>query len=554
MSDNSDDVAGRIMELFAGYSRASGTHGMPEQDGPKWSIKATAQTIAEGPTKAMWEKHLAGKRPLGVVPILDDSSCVWGSIDIDKYDMDLLEVVARVETLKLPLVPCVSKSGGLHLFLFCDSPVSASLMQLTLKSLAATVGYADSEIFPKQTSIRSGDSGNWMVMPYYGDTFGGKLKLQHGLKKTGARQTLSEFVTFAENRRITPEQLAECAVSPETGDSVTSKKGKRSTAAALPPVLNDVSVPFGDGPPCLEKLAPQGISDRRNITLFNMAIYCKRAYPDDWKQRLGTFNALHIRLPLPSEEVTAIVRQLEKKEYFYQCGEEPLRGSCNSRLCKARRYGVGNGSLYPRILSVRKKMMEKPIYYVRLEGDNRELELDSKQYYYYDYFVQACIDQLNMDFRPLDRNVWSAIRGEATAHISTETPGEDETEFGQRKELMRTFLKNRRKGQRREDILRGAPFLDEDDGHHYFQLKDADKFFKREREPIKRSQLTALIAILNGVEPRVHGSKKRKPIPGVTEAIETSIKNESVRLWKVPDSALSKFAELDPPDMPPEKL
>src|SRR5579859_8054977 len=103
-------AAQRMMDLFAGLETTSGTHGMPDldQDGMKWSIKKTAKTLNEPVTLALWKQHLEGKRPLGVIPIREDSTCRWGSIDIDQYDINVLDVVKRVEAAKLPLVPCRS--------------------------------------------------------------------------------------------------------------------------------------------------------------------------------------------------------------------------------------------------------------------------------------------------------------------------------------------------------------------------------------------------------------------------------------------------------------
>src|SRR5579859_5051062 len=123
------------MGLFAGFEGQHGTHGVPDLDpnGLKWSIKRTARTLKAPVTLALWQEHLDGKRPLGIAPIRIDSSCLWGSIDIDQYDIDLVEVVRRVEDAGLPLVPCRSKSGGLHLFMFFVEPVEAAAAQGVLR-------------------------------------------------------------------------------------------------------------------------------------------------------------------------------------------------------------------------------------------------------------------------------------------------------------------------------------------------------------------------------------------------------------------------------------
>jgi hypothetical protein len=128
------------MALFSGHEDAHGTHGEPEQKGLKWEIKSTAKTLREPVTTELWRKHLAGERPLGVIPIRWDSTCSWGSIDVDDYTNDLLGLISRVAQEKLPLVPCRSKSRGLHLFLFTTAPVAADVMQSALRNMAASLG------------------------------------------------------------------------------------------------------------------------------------------------------------------------------------------------------------------------------------------------------------------------------------------------------------------------------------------------------------------------------------------------------------------------------
>lgn len=143
------------MALFRGLDGVHGTHGEPNQEGLKWAIKKTARTLREPVTVELWEQHLSGDRPLGVVPICAGDVCWWGSIDVDQYDTDLVELVARVERAGLPLVPCRSKSGGLHLFMFLAEPQPADALQVLLRDLAARLGVGGSEVFPKQATIRT---------------------------------------------------------------------------------------------------------------------------------------------------------------------------------------------------------------------------------------------------------------------------------------------------------------------------------------------------------------------------------------------------------------
>ena len=49
-------------------------------------------------TDQMWLDHLEGKQPsLGIIPIMDDSKCYWGCIDVDMYPLNLKELVQKIE-------------------------------------------------------------------------------------------------------------------------------------------------------------------------------------------------------------------------------------------------------------------------------------------------------------------------------------------------------------------------------------------------------------------------------------------------------------------------
>ena len=149
--------------------------------------------------------------------------------------------------------------------------MAAKTMQTALKNLADQLGVGDAEIFPKQTKldIDREDVGNWMVMPYYGDTYDAKLKEQVGLRKTGAELTTDQFLDAAEAGRVDPAELVRVAEAHPGSTRKTKLIGGSSTP--LP------DVPFSDGPPCFEALAAKGIQEPgRNNTLLNIGAYLKK--------------------------------------------------------------------------------------------------------------------------------------------------------------------------------------------------------------------------------------------------------------------------------------
>ena len=67
--------------------------------------------------------------------------------------LNLKELSKKIFTLKLPFIPCRSKSGGVHLYLFCKDWIPASVMKHKLEELSSTLGFGGCEVFPKQIQI-----------------------------------------------------------------------------------------------------------------------------------------------------------------------------------------------------------------------------------------------------------------------------------------------------------------------------------------------------------------------------------------------------------------
>ena len=476
--------AQRMMDLFGGHKNSYGTHGEPELDdnGLKWKIKSTAKSIRGKVTVKLWENHLKGTTPLGIVPINEDSKCMFGSIDVDDYEIDVLDVIKRVEAAKLPLVVCRSKSGGLHLFLFMKIAVDAGLMQKTLRDLAAMLGFGGSEIFPKQSKLTSedrGEMGSWIVMPYFGGTFGGKLKLQHGIKKTGAEMMLSEFIKEVEKKLV--EDLT--TIKPKV-----SKKAK---------------APFSDGPPCLQHLAAMGVGQgAQNTTLFQMGVYFKKKAPENWKSELENANQDHMKPVYPSSELVTVMNSLDKKDYQYKCKDEPMCSHCDPMLCRTRKYGVGNSEAYPTITSLQKLMTEPPIWFVGVEG--KTIAMETYQLQTYNHFQRLCMEFVDKCFAPVRHAVWCGIVAEAMANTEKIPAPPESGIAGMFFEHLEEFLTNRQRGTKVEDLLSGRSFEDEEHGVYYFRLKDLEAHLKREGlKDMTRPQITSRLRTIGGESKRL---------------------------------------------------
>lgn len=527
----SDEDIKRLAALFDGSDVGFGTHGEPRRrpDELKWEIKSTARTLKGKVTHAMWCAHIAGKVPLGCIPIRSDGMVLWGSIDYDIYNANPFEIIERINKAKLPLVACRSKSGGLHLWIFLKRWMPAADLMACLRDMAAQIGIAGSEIFPKQQAIDAarGDLGNWMVMPYFGSTYDGKIQLQVGLKKTGAEMGLSEFLTMAEEARVDPDDLTKLTrkrVSSGRGPNVNLGKPEEIDITNLP----DPDEPFGDGPPCLQTMAGNGVErGTQNDTLMMMGVYYKRRYPDDWKNKLH-LAAQEFLQPVGDPAKTAqTIKSLERKEYFYSCSREPFKGHCNSAICRTRAFGVGALGDYPVILEMKMLPSDPPVFFVQLL--EHRLELTTEQLMEYKLFCRVAAKH-KLFFSSMAQKDWNAVVKVAGERSDVIEMPFDVGEHGIFMELLEDFCSGGMQGDKLADLFSGKPYLGEDSYHH-FRLRDFDAYVvSKGMKQWGRGKLATLLRNIDS-EPYVTTCEKR-----------------TLRAWKV-----SKARIEEPPKIPPPK-
>jgi hypothetical protein len=515
------ELAKKFMHLFQGYASAHGTHGVPERDrdGVKWSIKRTAVTLRQSVSEDLWEQHLSGQRPLGVIPIREDSTCSWGGIDYDQYEVNPLDVVKNLISRKLPLVPTRSKSGGVHLWLFVDKNEPAEAVQAALRESAASLGMAGSEIFPKQSHVLAerGDLGNWIIMPYFGSTYSGSLHEQVGLRETGAALSAEEFLAEAERTRV---PLADFMMlcRPRPRQDIQDKEARKKE-------------PFSDGPPCLQHLAREGFAKGgRNNALFMIGLYLRRADPLNWADKLDEVNRELFRPPLPSDEIVQVRRQLERKSYEYTCSTEPMASHCDSIVCRTRRYGVGDGGLFPRISGLSKLNTDPPVWFVDVE--DARLELSTEQLQLYPLFHRACLERVHRCYRQMAQKDWLQVLSQAIQSLVIIETSPDVSRGAVFTEVLEDFLTNKQRGQTKEDLLSGRPWYNPEGDRHYFRLRDLQKRLDRENYKATRGQITGRIEELKGGKEGFN------------------VKGHFTNVWYVPGSAVRTLPSSDVPPVP----
>jgi hypothetical protein len=493
----------RFARLFRGLNRAYGALDITTKDA-RGKQKGIYKFVHEPRTFATYTAHIDGKASIGVVPINEDNACLWGAIDIDQYPLDHGEILKRLSRLEIPLVVCRSKSGGAHLYLFFKEFIEAEKVQLKLKEIAAEMGYGGCEIFPKQIKLvlERGDNGNFLNLPYF-DHEGG---LRYAFNKDGSAATLVEFLDQAEASAITEEQLD----------------------ALLPKVAPAVDDRLKDGPPCLQALMRQGFPEgTRNNGLFNLGVYLRKAYPDDWETRILDYNQTIMEPALDLKEVNIVADQIKKKEYQYKCADQPICNFCNKDLCRSRKHGVGGGANTPTVANLRKYDSEPPLWFLDVNGS--PVELDTEGLQKQPRFQMLCMEQINFMPRTITRQAWEAqmhnllgqMVGTEGAVIST---SDDTSLRGQFYDMLEEFSTHMQSAMDREEILLRRPWTDEEEGRTYFRLKDLEAFLKRNKFFDYKSNKIA---------------QRLRDIDGKAEQFR--IKGRTVRCWSVP--AFAKINE-----------
>lgn len=507
MAIDKEDVS-RFYNLFPGNKRSFGSF-RPNAKKPAATVRATY-------TEEHVRSHLEGEVGLGLVPIHDDDTCMWGAIDIDIHgpnaqDVDVFRIEDKIRAQNIPLVACRSRSGGAHLYLFLKEPVSAERVRLAMSRWAGQLGYPSSEIFPKQATVahpKPGDPeaerplGNWLNLPYF-DVDATERYAVDG----GKQVSFDYFLELCESKRV---DLKSTELTTGSGD-------------------------FAIGPPCLQAMLENKVEENRNIANFQAGIFLKRAFPDDWAARLREFNQTVMFKPLGKSELNTITGSIRRKDYQYKCRESPCKDFCNKDLCRTREFGISAGdekaNEIPMIEKV-EKVIATPVRWA-LTVKGQQVELTTEQLFNYEIVRQKVGEKLHLVLPRIKATEWDVYLHEIMAKVEVvhETTVEDLV-FMRLCEYLRKASrdKNRDEDQRREDLRRGQPSLIHiqdytfvegkvttvDEGKWYFAFKPGDfvEYLKRRKQlPVQDHQMWTLIARILGKE------NKRERIRGGTVSI-----------------------------------
>ena len=467
----------KLFEIFPGLHRAYGHFFITERKGPK--LDGYGKTIREKYDESLWVKHLSGKIGLGVIPINEDNKCKWGCLDVDDYSVNIEKISKQF--VKKNLIVCRSKSGGAHIFIFTKKFVSAKSMIDKLKAIAKAFGFVKYDLRPQQTQLLNEDDvGSWLNMPY----FNGEETDRYALYD-GKALSLEHFLQWVDKFAV--NSLEEIKL-----DFI--KKENKS---------NEI---LPGGPPCLQDLLSQGALGEggRNNGLFNIGVYLRKRFPEDWQEKLEEYNDEYIDPPLKPREFTTVLNSLDKKSYNYKCKDSPINSVCNKTKCLTCEYGISDDGTMPVLNSITKILTNPPQYFLTL-NERKIGPLASKQIYNFMDFKQVVFENLDMLLPKINDKLWTESVNDLMSRVITVEAPKDSSNEGRLLDLLERFCTGSTSSTEVEDILRGKAIVNS--SHTEFRINDLMEFLDRHRfKEFKLNEITAYLKNL-GAE---HSGKKIK--------------------------------------------
>lgn len=442
----------RFMRLFRGNTRSYG-----QWDPAKPKEKSSRTEKGQYPDSA-FEAHLDGGIGIGIVPVRDDGTCLWGAIDLDNHgsdkDIDIGAVERRVATLGYPLIPCRSKSGGVHLYMFASEPVRADMMKAVLTRWAKELEVDGVDcIYPKQGRLAKNAEGvqalgNWINLPYYDVDASTPSR---AAVSNGKRLSLEAFLLKAESEAVDAAQL-----------------GKYFS--------DDLS----EMPPCLQARMRSGGfgAGERNDGTYQVAVFCRKRDPDTAKDAAHDLAVRFMESgPIPFKERDKTIRSvLTTRSANYKC--ETFKDVCDREACRKLKFGISEGeyeqmaarSTMPRFHSLVKFRNAEPMRFDLSVGEDdessRRIEgLTIDELVSFPELRKAVMAKTHIVLPRLKNDEWDKILRELFEKVSIEDVPDDSTPEGQVRIRLLEFLRKanlKSEGDEtkdREALVRGVPVV-----------------------------------------------------------------------------------------------
>jgi len=379
------------------------------------------------------------------------------------------------------------------LYLFIKNGAKAALVRDKLMEWAVVLGYPGVEVFPKQSEIADeNDIGSWINMPY----FQADRTTRYAIHK-GVALSPEEFLNYADKVAVTSAQL-------------------KKIEAKQDPELEGA-------PPCLQHLARAGFPEgTRNMALYNLCVFCKFKYGDEWVGKARELNKKYLIPPLPDSEVTGLINQIKKKEYFYRCKEPPITSACNKSICSKREYGIKRSADNPGVTldCLSKILTDPPMWFLNVDGNRVKLD-SSEDLLSQRRFERVCIDAHNIVPNRIQENAWRDLLRGLMEKVEEVSAPEDAGPMGQFNYLLEKFCLERKSTDGPEQILLEKVYLTNE--RMYFQSTHMLGYMERYKFRVTAKAAWAFLRELGGAH-------ERRRVGG-----------KLIRVWSIPEFKSAKI-------------
>lgn len=470
-----------------------------------------------------FKDHLNGVEGTGAVPIMDDENCVFAVLDLDnhkrKVDLDILEINRIIAAHKLPLIPCRSKSGGVHCYMFFSEPVPAIRIRMAIgvwQKLFEMPVSDGIDLFPKQDHLEKTEDGgraygNWINLPYFDATDTNR----YAVDKAGLKLGLDEFIAYVLASRITAEKLEDILAH----DHV-------------------------EAPPCVQRMIQGGVDlGSRNMALYNITVYMKKAFPESYAPMVLDLNQKIFARAIPIEEAKRTIKSAGRRDYRYKCQDEPCKSLCDSKVCVKRLYGItpedrdemNNAMDLPEFTGLIKYDTDPPRWSFKM-GEKLLEGVNTEELFSFTMLRKAVASKLCVHIPNMSANRWDKILAEMFTTVTTVEVPKETSANGQAVTRLVEYLEKAVSRimdgydieREHEKLSRGMPCVLIENGEQYgaFRMSDFVKHLKSTRsEDLKGANL--YYALRDGLDIR---------------DMVTEVKGKKVSVWGVKVSKLSKVA------------
>jgi hypothetical protein len=452
-----------FIKLFSGYDGDFGIADMSSAklDVERNKLKPDYEWAGRPIASSDYQDHINGKISIGIQPCKLNKTAQFGCIDIDPKNYSNFKVenyLALFQQYNLPLVPLLSKSGGLHCYIFLTEPIPTIDLIEALKAFLLPLGLKPTtEVFPKQKELKKDEKGdikpgNFINLPYYDNGQSNR----YAIDKNNSKLSLEQFIKFANESKITREKLE--ALVEETHKNI----------------LVGTNPEFSDGPPCLALCSKKKLDDGRDRFMYNYMVFAKKKYKDTWQDAVSKANYAYLEDPWDKAKLDSKLGSWEGETAGHTCYEDPIQDKCMRSLCYSRPFGVKSDSInvFPEITDfqvIRYEQSEYRFNVVMPNDDKIEVVVPNLKLMTTQKEILNLIwDQTGIYFEPIKPKEFRAKLNEWKKGGQVIKPPEGTHIDDRLADQLYQYCINGVKAKERLQIKTGGCFTEA--GHHYFKF------------------------------------------------------------------------------------